>query len=165
MAQIAVVEYLRIYSDGGTKAFWQSFWEGQTIHGASFLPFASGGIIATSTGDMADVTLTLPNLPEVVELYHASVALSWLWELDLRTYSTDAGQHYPISPVWGDPETWTDPLITWSGMAARGSFVGEVVSASADPGQLTVRLGNRISQLSAPPLRFTSVLVGTPARL
>lgn len=165
MAQIAVVEFLHIYSDGGSKALWQSFWEGQNIYGASFLPFASSGITISSTGDLGDVTITLPELPEVVELYHASVALSWLWELDIRTYSADAGQHYPISPVWGDPDTWADPLITWGGLAARGSFVGEVVSANAEPGQLTVTLGNRISQLTAPPLRFTSTLVGTPARL
>lgn len=165
MAQIAVVEYLRIYSDGGTKAFWQSFWEGQTIHGASFLPFASSGVTISSVGDMAEMTITLPELPEVVELYHASVALSWLWDLDLRTYSVDAGQHYPISPAWGDPETWADPLITWGGIAARGSFTGEIISATLNPGMLTVTLGNRISRLTAPPLRFTSTLVGTPARL
>lgn len=159
----AVVPYCHIYSDGGTKAFWQAAWEGQIIHGAEFLPFSVGAITNTSTGDLAGLTITLPELEDVVTLYHASVALSWLWEVSLLTYSPSAGTHYPVSGGWDSINTWATPPQTWGGMTPRGSFLGEVVSGSLQDNQLTVTLGNRISKLTAPPLRYTTSLVGTPA--
>jgi hypothetical protein len=161
----AVVPYCHVYSSGGTKAFWQAFWEGQIIHGASFLPFSVGSITNTSTGDVASLTLTLPELPDVVTIYHASVALSWIWEVDLMTYNPDAGTHYHTSGGWDSVNTWSTPLQTWGGMTPRGAFAGEITSGRLSGNMLTITLGSRIGRLNAPPLRFTTALVGTPAIL
>ncbi len=160
---ITVVPYCHIYSDGGTKAFWQSAWEGQTLHGATFMPFAVGALTNTSTGDLSDLTITLPELEDVVELYHASVALSWLWEVRLYVYTPTESAVYPTTGGADRVTDWPSSGSSWGGMTLRGAFLGEVVSGSLQDHELTVTLGNRISKLSVPPLRYTTSLVGNPA--
>lgn len=161
----AVVPYCYVYSDGGTKAFWQAFWEGQTIHGASFLPFSVGAITNTATGDTASLSIVLPELDDVVTVYHASVALGWIWEVDLMTYDPAEGSLYPTTGGWDSVNTWNSPNQTWGGMLSRGAFTGEVTSGQLSGNMLTITLGSRLGRLNAPPLKFTNSLVGTPGRL
>lgn len=162
---IAVVPICHVYSAGGTKALWQAAWEGQIIYGASFLPFSVGAITNSATGDSSSLTITLPELPDVVTIYHASVALGWIWELDLMTYSPAEGAPYPTSSTWVAASTWGEPSQTWGGLLSRGAFVGEITSGALVGNMLTVTLGSRLDKITAPPLRFTSSLVGDIAIL
>lgn len=163
--EVAIIPYCHVASDGGTKAFWQAAWEGQAIHGASFLPFSVGTITNASTGDLASLTLTLPELPDVMTVYHASVALSWIWEVRLMSYTVTSGNPYPTGGLADTAADWATSPTSWGGMTTRAAFSGEVTGGQLTGHTLSVTLGSKISKLNAPPLKFTNVLSGQPGRL
>jgi hypothetical protein len=116
-----------------------------------FLDFSASGMTSSTNADSSTTQVTLPALTTVILQTEQALAQGWLARLRIYRFEADAG---PTSPP--------------SGQTTMVDIIGEVTgAASPSDAIMTLEIGSALAPIGAqiPPRRFTSALVGVPARL
>lgn len=147
--------FLRIYDGGTTLMALQNYYINGSITVSGddyqFLDFSIGEVSSTVTADSSSLQITLPALTTVVLEIENALATGLLARLLIYRFEADEA---PDSP----PEGQTTLI----------DFIGEVVNASSPfDSRITMELGSALAPIGSqvPPRRFTSALIGVPARL
>jgi hypothetical protein len=147
-------QYLRIFDETSTYHRWQNYYLNTTvtIDAAqwSFLAFDVDGFTSGQTGDEGGISVTLPATAFVVSAVEDAIRNGRLCELQMFEFNTLDGNNAPQV-----------------GQQLIANFVGEVVGAGGPFETISLELGSSLSPVGAqvPPRKFTSRLIGVPAKL
>lgn len=142
-------QYLRIFDSSGTYQRWQNYYLNTTATYTGqpwvFLSFDVDGFTTGQTGDEGGVSVTLPATAFVIDTVEDAIRNARLCELQMVEFDTVTG----AAPV------------------VIASYVGEVVGGGGPFETVNLELGSSLSPVGAqvPPRKFTSRLVGVPAKL
>lgn len=167
---LAQAQLLRI---SGAPVGFQSYWINATgrIDGDlyRFLPFDTGVITTTNTGDNETLSVELPASTEMFDLVEQSVAEQLVWIVSIVNLEALSNQG-PGELIPG--ETFNDAQVYEFGSLSDGlvlvaRFYGEVIGCGSDMGRLSVELGSSLSPVGSqvPPRKFSTSRVGAPLRL
>lgn len=151
MSTTSCASFLDIYANDGTTVIrrWQNRWPGQTISGYTYFPFVSSGVLSSRSGGGAEIGLGFPIGASVVELVEDGLRDAYYLQLSLKRFQVPANLGPPaVSEV-------------------IASFLGQMIGAVIDQTEVKVSVGSTLDpvEASAPPRKFTSVLVGRPPKL
>jgi hypothetical protein len=124
---------------------WQNRWNSQTIEGHEFMPFMINEINSAISSNSDTVTIQFPEIKAIVDLVEAAVSAAYIVQLSIKKYTT--------------------PTATTGGTVVAMT-TGEVVQASMNTQMVQVVLGSSLDPVGAqvPPRRYTTTILGAPAR-
>jgi hypothetical protein len=123
---------------------WQNRWSGQTVDGHSFMPFLIQEINSSVAAASDSVSLSLPEMKTTIELVEQAVADAYVVQLIIKKYP--------------DADSTAGTVVAQT--------TGEVIGATLSIGAIQVDLGSSLDPVGAqiPPRRFTTTILGAPAR-
>lgn len=123
---------------------WQNRWDGQTVDGHSFMPFMIQEINSSVSAASDSVSLSLPEMKTTIELVEQAVADAYVVQLTIKKYPS--------------PDSTSGTVVAQT--------TGEVIGATLNIGSIQVQLGSSLDPVGAqiPPRRFTTTILGAPAR-
>jgi hypothetical protein len=124
---------------------WQNRWDGQTVDGHEFMPFRIDEIHSAISSSSDTVTIQFPETKPIVGLVEAAVSAAYIVQLTIKKYAF--------------------PNVTTGGTVVA-TTTGEVVQASMNTQVVQVVLGSSLDPVGAqvPPRRYTTTILGAPAR-
>lgn len=147
--------FLRLYDNNGTTLALQNYYMNGNvaINGDiyQFLDFSIGDVTSSISADTSNMQITLPALTTVVLQIELALAQGLLGRLVVYRFEADAA---PNSPP--------------AGQTVLIDVIGEAANANSRfDSSITLELGSALAPIGSqvPPRRFTSELVGVPARL
>lgn len=134
-----------------------------------FLPFETGVITTTNTGDNQTLSVDLPATSEMFSLVEQSVAEQQVWVVSIVNLEAltnqGPGAEIPGETYNGGPVRQFGQLDDNLTLVAR--FYGEVIGCNSNMDTLSVQLGSSLSPVGSqvPPRKFSTSRVGAPLRL
>lgn len=138
-----------------------------------FLPFDSGVIVTTNTGDNETLDLDLPAAAGAFKLVEHAMEAREIWRVTIIQFEALAHQS-PLTwekpngdPYLQDGLTVADGGVIDDDLTLLSQFSGYVVDARNTGETLSLKLGSSLSPVGSqvPPRKFTTSRVGAPLRL
>lgn len=161
----------------------QSYWVNQTVdiqfnyppfdvhYFCDFLPFDSGVIVTTNTGDSETLDVDLPASASIIGLVEKAMRDRQMWTVWIFQFEAlSKGTLQPTGGEWNGRELYEGGIVSLDppgDLTLLAAFSGYIQEASIQGTTIAVQLGSTLSPVGSqvPPRKFTTARVGAPMRL